>query len=213
MPVPTATDGAWIDELVNFMRTQPVITAVRVDPSAQKLAVAPIGHVALDGLDDKLAETIAAVDAQLAAKAARRVPLGYTVRQEGGAVVVERDACVTAEKLWLWREMEWPELKAEPTPDEQEWRTLALLAFICGVAGIGGLLASIFLPGLPWLGRGLYLVALVAGGWDAAIDTWANLRQREVDIHFLMLAVAIGAMFIDAWGEAALLLFLFSSSG
>jgi Zn2+/Cd2+-exporting ATPase len=34
-----------------------------------------------------------------------------------------------------------------------------------------------------------------------------------VDIHFLMLAVAVGAVSIGAWGEAVLLLFLFSASG
>src|ERR1041384_7041128 len=66
---------------------------------------------------------------------------------------------------------------------------------------------------MPWLAKAPYLVGLVAGGWDAAIDTWKNLRKGDVDIHFLMIAVAIGAMFIGAWGEAVLLLFLFSASG
>jgi Cd2+/Zn2+-exporting ATPase len=207
------TRAAWIGELVHFLRTQPAVTAVRIDPGAQKLSVATIGNVALDGLDEKLAETIAAVDAELAAKGPGRVPQGYSVKQEGGAVVVGRDTCETAEKLWLWREMEWPEIKAEPEPGEQEWRTLAVLATVCGAAGIAGWLTEFFAPGLPWLARSFFVVGLIAGGWDAAIDTWKNLREREVDIHFLMLAVAVGAVFINAWGEAVLLLFLFSASG
>jgi Cd2+/Zn2+-exporting ATPase len=70
-----------------------------------------------------------------------------------------------------------------------------------------------FSVGPEWLSRALYGVALIAGGWDAAKDTWENLRERKVDIHFLMLAVAVGAMSIGAWGEAVLLLFLFSASG
>ena len=61
--------------------------------------------------------------------------------------------------------------------------------------------------------RGLFLLALVAGAWDAAIDTWHNLRKGEVEIHFLMLTVALGAVLIGAWSEAVLLLFLFSASG
>ena len=65
----------------------------------------------------------------------------------------------------------------------------------------------------PGLTRALYLAALIAGGWDAAKDTWKNLRSAKLDIHFLMLAVAAGAMAIGAWGEATLLLFLFSASG
>jgi Cd2+/Zn2+-exporting ATPase len=207
------TGTAWIEELVHFLRTQPAVTAVRIDPEAQRVAVATIGNVPVEGLEDKLAETIAAVEAQLAARETAAVPRGYSLRQEGGAVVVGRETCETAEKLWLWREMEWPEIKAEPAPGEQEWKTLTVLATVCGVAGIAGALAGFFAPQITWLPKAFFLVGILAGGWDAAIDTWENLRKREVDIHFLMLAVAIGAMFINAWGEAVLLLFLFSASG
>ena len=63
------------------------------------------------------------------------------------------------------------------------------------------------------MAKGLFLLGFFAGGWDAAVDTWANLKKREIDIHFLMLVVAVGAVFIGAWSEAVLLLFLFSASG
>jgi Cd2+/Zn2+-exporting ATPase len=189
------------------------VTAVRIDPSAHKVSVATVGPVALDGLEEKLAATIAAVEAQLAAKGAGRAPVGFSLKQDGGATVIGRDTCVTAEKMWLWREMKWPEIKAEPGPEDQEWRTLAILAAVCGAVGIAGGLAKYFAPGVPLLAKALFLAGLITGGWDAAIDTWKNLRKREIDIHFLMLAVAIGAMFIDAWGEAVLLLFLFSAAG
>lgn len=58
-----------------------------------------------------------------------------------------------------------------------------------------------------------YILAYLAGGWDAAISTWEHLKKRELDIHFLMLAVATGAALIGSWREGALLLFLFSASG
>lgn len=205
--------GTWTEQLVEFLRTQPAVSAVRIDPTAQRLEVATIGHVALDGLEDKLAETIAAIEAELASKAAGTVPLGYSLRREGDATVVGRDSCSTAEKMWLWREMEWPEIKAEPKPEDQEWRFLALMAAICGASGIMGVVAGYLAPGLPWVPKLFFLIGLVTGGWDAAIDTGKSLRKGDVDIHFLMLSVAIGAMFIDAWGEAVLLLFLFSASG
>ena len=213
MGKPADLSGEWVGELVRFLRTQPGVSAVRIDPAAHTVAVATVGEVDLAEFEKKLAATITAIEAQLAAKATGRAPAGYSLRQEGGATVVGRDSCVTAEKMWLWREMQWPEIKAEPTPEDQEWRTLAVLATACGVAGIAGALAGQFAPGTPWIGRGLFLVGLVTGGWDAAIDTWENLKKREVDIHFLMLAVAGGAVCIDAWGEAVLLLFLFSASG
>jgi Cd2+/Zn2+-exporting ATPase len=153
------------------------------------------------------------VDAKLAAKPAGKAPGGFSLKQEGGSIVLGRETCVTAEKMWLWREMEWPEIKAEPTAEDQEWRQLAVLAAICCVAGISGFAAQHFAPGIPWLAKGFFLLGLVSGGWDATVDTWANLKKREIDIHFLMLAVAVGATFIGAWGEAVLLLFLFSASG
>ncbi len=198
---------------MRFLREQPEVSAVKIDPVAHKVAVATLGTVDLTTLEAKLAATIAAVEAQLANQTASKVPGGYSLRQDGASLVVGRDSCVTAEKMWLWREMEWPEIKAEPTHEDQEWRTLSVLAAICGAAGVAGAVAQHAWPELPWLGRGFFLVGLIAGGWDAAVDTWENLKKREIDIHFLMLAVAVGAMVIGAWGEAVLLLFLFSASG
>lgn len=208
-----STADNWVQELVEFLRTQPSVSAVRIDPDAQKVAVATIGNIEIEGLEEKLAETITAIEAELAKKAASGVPMGYSVRQEGGAFVVGRDHCVTAETMWKWRELEWPDMREEEMPREGEWRQLAWFAGICAVAGIAGAVTERLAPGSPWIARALFLVGIVAGGWDAAIDTWANLKKREVDIHFLMLAVALGAMFIGAWGEAVLLLFLFSASG
>ena len=213
MAKPAETGSEWVEELVRFLRTQPGVSAVRLDPAAHKVAVATVGAIDLTEFEKKLAETIAAIEAHLAARAAGQAPAGYSLRQEGGAMVVGRDSCVTAEKMWLWREMKWPEITAEQMPEEQEWRTLATLATVCGVAGIAGALTGHFVPSMPWIGRGLFAMGLVTGGWDAAIDTWKNLRKREIDIHFLMIAVAAGAVCIGAWGEAVLLLFLFSASG
>ena len=76
MDTPRHPAGTWIEQLVEFLRTQPAVSAVRIDPTAQRLEVATIGHVALDGLEDKLAGTIAAIEAELASKAAGTVPLG-----------------------------------------------------------------------------------------------------------------------------------------
>ena len=213
MKTANATGTEWVNELVAFLREQPQISAVRIDAAAHTVAVATIGDVDLGDFREKLAETIASVEAQLATQARIKAPAGYALKQEGGATVLGRETCVTAEKLWLWREMEWPEIKAEPTPADQEWRLLATLATLCGSAGIAGVVAGYAAPDLPWLARSFYGVGLIAGGWDAAVDSWQNLKKREIDIHFLMLAVAVGAMFIGAWGEAVLLLFLFSASG
>src|SRR4051812_6043533 len=110
-------EASWVEDLARFLRTQPGVNAVRIDPAAHKVAIATIGPVDLGDFEEKLAETIAAIEAQLAAKSAIKAPLGFRLQHQGAATVVGRDTCETAEKLWLWREMEWPEIKAEPMPE------------------------------------------------------------------------------------------------
>ncbi|HVW21663.1 MAG TPA: cation-translocating P-type ATPase [Opitutaceae bacterium] len=203
----------WAEELARFLRREPGVSALRIDPAAHKVAVATVGQIDLQDFEARLAETIAAIESDLDARRSAAVPAGFSLRREGEALVLGRDSCATAERLWLWREMEWPEIRAETGEVESEWRTLAALAAACGGLGIIGGLAQHLLPGTPAAARAIYAAALLAGGWDAAVDTWGNLRKREIDIHFLMLAVAVGAVAIGAWAEAVILLFLFSTSG
>ena len=94
-----------------------------------------------------------------------------------------------------------------------EWRKLAFLAATSGGLGLLSLVAEHFSGAdAPWA---LVLVAgsCLAGGWDAAIDGWAALKERRIDVHLLMIVVAVGAWFVGAQWEGALLLFLFSTAG
>jgi Cd2+/Zn2+-exporting ATPase len=96
--------------------------------------------------------------------------------------------------------------------EHEEWRLMASLAAGCLLFGVLGLLTE-------WIFHNqmaatvLYLLAYLCGGWDAAGDAWERIRKGQLDVHFLMLAVAVGAGIIGAWREGALLLFLFSASG
>ena len=58
-----------------------------------------------------------------------------------------------------------------------------------------------------------YLLAYLAGCWFTGHEVWERLQKGALDVHFLMLAVAFGSSSIGAWGEGAMLLFLFSFSG
>ena len=92
------------------------------------------------------------------------------------------------------------------------WPWLLSSAAICGVATLAGVWVERG-TATPEIATGLYAAAYLAGGWEAAIETYGKLRRMRLDIHFLMLAVAAGAAMIGAWWEGAALLFLFSLSG
>src|SRR3954471_22140773 len=92
-------ETTWTEALANFLRTQPSVTAVKVDPTAHRVSVATIGNVDLAELEEKLAATIAAVEEQIAARAVAGVPAGFALRREGGATVIGRKMGATAENL------------------------------------------------------------------------------------------------------------------
>ncbi len=204
----------WAETLAEFLRREPGVEAVRLDPEARKVRVATLGQVDVEALRARLEETLSALEGDLlTAAGGGAAPAGFTLTRDGGVVQLSGPACETAPKLWRWKEYEWPEVADEEHDHDEDWRELAAYAGVCGVFGLAGWGVKAAGVGPAWLGPVLGGVALVAGGWDAAKDSWENLRKAKLDIHFLMLAVAVGATFIGAWSEAVLLLFLFSASG
>ncbi|HLB32859.1 MAG: hypothetical protein A3F67_02255 [Verrucomicrobia bacterium RIFCSPHIGHO2_12_FULL_41_10] len=100
----------------------------------------------------------------------------------------------------------------EKIKEHEEWQLMAILATGCFVFGILGLICDLLFQ-QKLVALIFYILAYLCGGWNAAGDAWKRIKKRELDIHFLMLAVAAGAALINAWREGALLLFLFSASG
>ncbi|MDR2844705.1 MAG: heavy metal translocating P-type ATPase [Puniceicoccales bacterium] len=95
---------------------------------------------------------------------------------------------------------------------EEDWRKLAALATGCAVfGGLGAWIVPLGAP--PWSATACYALAMLCGAWDALMDSIEDVPHGKVDIHFLMLLVAVGAAVIGAWGEGVLLLFLFSAAG
>ncbi len=95
----------------------------------------------------------------------------------------------------------------EHADEINEWKGQLAAALLCGALGLGGYFASA--SSLSLVG---YALAYLAGSWFTAQEVWERLQKRSIDVHFLMLAVAAGSAGIGAWGEGAMLLFLFSLS-
>jgi Cd2+/Zn2+-exporting ATPase len=99
----------------------------------------------------------------------------------------------------------------ETESSDPSWRVLLTSAVGCGLCVLSGIYFD-RLPHYQNLAHASYATAFLLGGWDAAFDTYDRLKNFRLDIHFLMLAVAVGAAAIGSWWEGGALLFLFSLS-
>jgi Zn2+/Cd2+-exporting ATPase len=203
----------WIPRLAVFLQKTDDAQAVIVDDAQTEVSVATLGPVQEEDLRRCLEETLALVlDA-----GSQEMPGGMRVKQMESGVMLEKDhGCEEITRLWTWRKIPWPtasEMAGVEEDEEEDWRELAVLAGICGVFGLAGFAFDMVGAGPAWLVPVLYVLSMIAGGWDAAKEAVPGLFKGKLDIHFLMLAVAVGASFIGAFGEGALLLFLFSFAG
>jgi Cd2+/Zn2+-exporting ATPase len=226
---PSPLDDSWVSGLAAFLQAQQNVEALVVDPQRRRISIATLGPVDEELLRLRLAETLRALEAgqaQAGEKTAGQmsavrlpgrasVAAGVRVHHIPGQTFLEKGVpCATAGRLRKWTEIAWPEPLSPQAPETAEdWRFLAGLAGTCGVLLTAGFVVEHFMAGEARLAPALFIAAMVAGGWDAADDAFKGLQQRQIDIHFLMLLVALGASAIGAFGEGALLLFLFSTSG
>lgn len=206
---------AWVKLLADFLSTHEGVEAIHVDATARQVRLATLGPVDSTVLQEQLNEVLRRLEEAAPSMAKQSSsPSGLNLSQEAGLIMLAKPACPTAPRFWKWREFEWPEAEAMERQSEAEWRALAVQAGLCGAALVAAWALERHWPEIPALwARVLFAVSLISGGWDAAKDAWENLRERRLDVHFLMLAVAAGAVAVGAWQEGALLLFLFSTSG
>lgn len=66
------------------------------------------------------------------------------------------------------------------------------------------------LAGMTTAGSVIYLVAMAVAAGDVVVDTARQLIRGRLDVDLLMLLAAGGAVWLGGFGEAAVLLFLFS---
>ena len=218
--------------LADTLAEEPSLEAVTIDRARRKISVATLGRADVEKLTERITEKLAVAQSAvgvnhcslLAGKsdcATCDQPLSeaerrkITIHTEGDATTIARVTCPTAPKFWRWRDLPFPrieprtiEIEEEDEHHADEWKWQLAAAMICGVCG---LLAAFVVP--AQFKVAVFVAAYIAGGFFPAEEVWERLQKRVLDIHFLMLAVAVGAACIGAWAEGATLLFLFSFSG
>jgi len=218
-----------VARLAALLMEEPRLEAVAFNPSTRRLSIATLGGDKDGYLARRVTETmltshepcqhyrpqgcgVCGVRAEAEPGGAR-----ILVSEKLGTTLVRKATCVTAISLWQWVKLVWPAYapRQQGTIEEHgenEWKSMAALAAGCAVLGLAGWALDI--AHAPWWSAlAAYLLAYLCGGWDAAGDAWERIKHGQLDIHFLMLAVAAGAAAIGAWREGTLLLFLFSASG
>ncbi len=210
---------------------EPALEAVTIHREEQKVSFATLGRVDDAALERRIAGSMqAAKDAEgrslcclLAGDAdcshCETPPVAeernrLIVRQEGPQTTIARVTCPTAPHFWRWRTFALPKVvprEVELPEDEHElneWKWQLLAAGLCGTMA----LAAWLLGDRP-TAIAFHVAAYLAGGWFAVVEVWERLQHRVLDVHFLMLAVALGSASIGKWDEGGVLLFLFSLSG
>lgn len=216
--------------VTEVLAREPALEAVTVNRQRKTISVATLGQVDVPRITERVATTIQNAQASAdnpcgllsgkgdcgtcALPLTEKERLAITIQNEGDTTTIARVTCPTAPRFWRWRDIPWPKVVQrdveflEHADHIDEWKGQLLAAVLCGVFGLAGY----FLKGTPAT-LYCYALAYLAGGWFTAQEVWERFRQRSIDVHFLMLAVAVGSASIGAWGEGSTLLFLFSFSG
>lgn len=220
--------------VVDALAEEPALEAVTIDRAQQKISVATLGRADAAKLTERITTQFQAAQAADAGHTCSLLsgagdcfscdtPLSdeerekITIRTDGPTTTIARVTCPTAPKFWRWRDIPFPKVVPrdveflEHVGEIDEWKTQLAAAILCGIFGLGGFFLG--RSGNPSLAVISFVAAYFAGGFYAAEEVWERLRKRTIDVHFLMLAVAVGAASIGAWAEGATLLFLFSLSG
>jgi Cd2+/Zn2+-exporting ATPase len=217
--------------VADVLAENPALEAVTIDRARQTISVATIGRADVPKLTEQISATVRRAQEAaptdpcnllagkgdchtcsqpLSAPELKRI----SIHQDSGATTIARVTCPTAPTFWRWRDIPLPRVVQrdveflEHAHEINEWKAQLAAAILCGVCGLG---AWVF-RAHPWSMAG-YVLAYLAGSWFTVEEVWERLQKRAIDVHFLMLAVAAGSAAIGAWGEGAMLLFLFSFSG
>lgn len=89
-------------------------------------------------------------------------------------------------------------------------RTELYFAIASGVFWVTGFVLDLTTDLPDSIGIGIFAAAIFFGGYYALIEAYEGVSAGRFEIDFLMIVAAAGAAALGKWGEAGLLLFLFS---
>ena len=208
-----ATADTW-SRVVRLIETHPEVKQVRLNGDDHSVSVGFYEAPSQEILNRIKTDVRAALSGQWDASTATydKSPTIHLHRIDNCTVEFHR-AHLLDEPSVIWKRIPLPTWRNRPFPSPlpRDYRIMLFLAGTCGLSTLAG-----FLLGRAGV-RGelltpIFTLAYVSGGWFATQDVWHALKRGKIDIQFLMVAVAVGALFVRGWTEGATLLFLFSLS-
>lgn len=219
-----------IQAVAEAMQKDPAVEAIKIDREHKEIALATLGKPAHE-VEATVTEHIrelqkdesqprcCLLDGETSCDRCvlpsdPKVRERFQIEHSAGTTTISRVTCPTAPRFWRWTKLPLPifvprEIHLEEEDHHvNEWKWQLAAAVLCGVLG----LSAFLLKGTP-ASKVLYLLSYLAGAWFVVFEIWEGLQERKLDVHFLMLAVAVGSASIGGWAEGATLLFLFSFSG
>ena len=230
MTTPGVSEGqsrCLVQTVADVMRREPTLEAVKIDRARRSISLATLGEPKPD-LERVVTQQIRVLQEQTPACRLLEgdadchscsisidplIQRNLTIRQDAAATTIARVSCPTAPRFWRWRAIPLPKMVPREVHLEDaethahEWKQQLLAAALCGIFAV-----TAALVGGAWA-LPLFIASYSCGAWFTAQEVWEHLHESKVDVHFLMLTVAIGSASINAWGEGSVLLFLFSLSG
>jgi Zn2+/Cd2+-exporting ATPase len=210
---PDATAGTW-SRVVRLIEAHPDVKQVRLNLNEHSVTVGFYETPSEETLNQIKTDVRAEFSGQwdVSIKADDKSPTIHLHKLDNYTTEFHR-AHPADEPPVIWRSIALPAWRNRPFPRPvaRDYRLMLLLAAICGLSTLAG-----FLLGRAGI-RGelvasFFALAYVSGGWFATQDVGHALKRGKIDIQFLMVAVAVGALFVKGWTEGATLLFLFSLS-
>jgi Cd2+/Zn2+-exporting ATPase len=208
-----AAAGTW-SRVVRLIETHPDVKQVRLNVNDHSVTVGFYETPSEEALNQIKNDVLAALSGQwdVSITSDNKLPTVHLHKIDNYTTEFHRTH-PSDEPPVIWKRIPLPTWRNRPFPRAvpRDYRVMLVLAATCGLSTLIGFL----------LGRAgirdeflapFFALAYVSGGWFATQDVWHALKRGKIDIQFLMVAVAVGALFVKGWTEGATLLFLFSLS-
>ena len=209
-----ASAGMW-SRVVRLIETHPDVKQVRLNMNKHSVSVGFYETPSEETLNRIKTDVSAALSGEwdVSITPDDKSPMIHLHKIDGDTTEFHR-AHPTDEPPVIWQHIPVPVWRNRPFPRPvaRDYRVMLLLAGDLRIEHACRFSSRPRRNGQAKLTAGFFALAYLSGGWFATQDVWHALKRGKIDIQFLMVAVALGALFVKGWTEGGTLLFLFSLS-